>query len=163
MLGAPDLAGANNWIEKALSADRTAATITIADAMFKGVHLPQNRARAISLWTVAGQQRDGELAWNNMALELCTASDPGLRDPKRGLEAALKATATNKTPSWLDTLSACQAAGNDFDAAGVTEQEALVKADPDSDLAANLRERIELYRAHKGYVQPPYDAAPAHQ
>jgi TPR repeat protein len=156
LLGAPDPAGAHTWMEKAISANNTSVTIAIADQLYAGVKLPPDRARAIALWTQAAQQKGGELAWNDMAWSLCTAPDASLRNPKQGLDAAVKATARNSSPSWLDTLAACEAATGDYDAAAGTEQKALANADPDSDLGKNLSARIAQYRAHQIYVQPPY-------
>jgi TPR repeat protein len=162
-LGARDLKSANNWIEKALSANKATVTIAIADELYKGVRLDPDRERAISLWMLAAQQQGGELAWNDMAWELCTGPDANLRDPKRGLEAAIKATSKNASSSWRDTLAACQAAVGDFVAATASELRALADSDPDSDLATNLRTRIELYRNHQGYVQQPYNSSVTQQ
>ena len=158
-LGPRDPASASAWIEKALSANKTPVNINVATELYQGVRLAPDKARAIALWTRAAQQQGGEIAWNDMAWELCTNPEATKRDPKSGLEAAVKATSKNPSPSWRDTLAACQAATGDFDSATASEQRALADADPDSDLAINLRARIDLYRNHQAYVQPPYNSA----
>ncbi|HTD29683.1 MAG TPA: hypothetical protein VK660_09865, partial [Xanthomonadaceae bacterium] len=72
-------------------------------------------------------------------------------------------TTKDTSPGWLDTLAACQAASDDFASAAATEQRALANSDPDSDIAANVRARIDLYRDHKVYIQPPYNTPDAQQ
>ncbi|HEY2346105.1 MAG TPA: hypothetical protein VGH80_09500 [Xanthomonadaceae bacterium] len=153
--GARDPDGAKRWIDKALvKPDKVVATM-FADHLYHGIDLPLDRARSLALWTQAAAQ-DYPTAWNNMGWELCTATDAAARDPGRGLEAVRHVVSGGDAPAgYVDSLAACQAATGDFDAAVATEQRAIAQLDPVSDTAARMRDRLDLYKAHRVYVQPP--------
>lgn len=152
--GARDPAGAKQWIDKALAKPDKAVATRLAGGLFRGVELPLDRARAIELWTQAGGQ--GFLtAWNDMGWELCTAADAAARDPRRGLEAVRRAMTDDAPAGFIDSLAACQAATGDFAGAVATQQRALALPDPASTMAARMRERLDLYKAHRAYVQSP--------
>ncbi len=152
-LGPRDADGAQQWAEKALAkADPGVATM-IASDMFNGVGLASDRARAIDLWTKSAQAGN-DVAWNDMGWELCTTPDAGARDPRKGLEAVQHVASAKARAGFVDTLAACQAAIAHFEDATASQARALAMLDPASDTAMRMRERLDMYKARRAYVQP---------
>jgi tetratricopeptide (TPR) repeat protein len=88
---------------------------------------------------------------------LATSADAGVRDPVAAIRVAEAARAQGPaTPELLDALAAAYAAAGRFDDAVRTASEArALAASRDPALAAELRARLELYRARRAYVSPP--------
>ena len=98
-----------------------------------------------------GRQRQSLLAKLAMSL----ASDPAstAAEVDEAVRAATAAAALSRTPQVLDSLAAAQAAGGRYDEAAATAREAigLAEAAGNSALAAEVRERLELYEASRPY------------
>lgn len=99
-----------------------------------------------------------------LAAILATHSDPKIRDPKRAITLATKSVELDETdPQALENLAAaCAAAGKTIDA--VTWQSNLIAVYGES-APESVKERLELYRAGKSYINPyteefskPYDS-----
>jgi Flp pilus assembly protein TadD len=92
----------------------------------------------------------GWLAW-----VLATSRDDGVRDGPRAVELARKAAALSHEadPHILDALAAANAQSGQFPAAIRTAQAAasLADASGQADLAASIRQRIELYRHSQAF------------
>ena len=132
------------------------AMIELGIALYYGAK-PQ-RAAAIEWWERASA-KDEHLATNDLAWALCTAPEPALRQPARGLELARGITAGDDVSmAFLDTLAACHAAAGDFKAAEAVQQRALERAKAHGSPAPTLdalNQRIALYRARTAYVEHP--------
>jgi tetratricopeptide (TPR) repeat protein len=98
-------------------------------------------------------------AYNNLAWVLATCPDSKLRDAPRAVELAEHAVklARYQDAAILDTLAAAYAAAGRFDMAVTTAQTAiaLASAAENNKLAAQIRERLQLYRQAKPYREPP--------
>lgn len=98
-------------------------------------------------------------ALNNLAWVLATYPSDEIRDGKRAVELAKKATALpgGEAPQVLRTLAAAFAEAGDFSSAVTTTQHALdlASARNDNSLLATLRHEIELYQAHTAYRESP--------
>jgi len=86
---------------------------------------------------------------NNLAWLLATSRDPTIRDGRRAVEHALRATKLGKAGAWMDTLAAAYAETGDFEAAVRNEEEAY-SLSGDSNEA--FLKRIELYRRGVSYA-----------
>jgi hypothetical protein len=104
--------------------------------------------------------RDPELisAANNLAWVLATSRDPALREPAEAVRLAELAVEkqTPPDPGYLDTLAASDAADGRFDDAVRTATSALdlAKERGDGATAKEIRARLDLFRAHRAWVQP---------
>jgi tetratricopeptide (TPR) repeat protein len=94
-------------------------------------------------------------ALTDLAWLLATASDSALRDATQAVRLAERAAdlTGRRDAGALDALAAAYAAAGQFDQALENAQTAL-RLDPAGPIAAAIREREELYRAHKPYRQP---------
>lgn len=97
-------------------------------------------------------------AHNNLAWILATNPDPKLRDASKAIELAERAAKlTNyQNAEILDTLAAAYASAGQFDRAVATAQTAvtLASAAENNELATQVRERLQLYRQAKPYLEP---------
>jgi protein O-mannosyl-transferase len=127
-----------------------------------GVLLVQNGDvhGAIEQWKISLQlnPEDGN-ALNNLAWVLATYSTDAVRDGKRAVELAEKASALpgGAVPIVLRTLAAAYAEAGDFPKAIDTAQRAidLATAQNNPSLRATLRHEIELYQARTPYRESP--------
>ena len=96
---------------------------------------------------------------NNFAWVLATSPKDKLRDGKRAVELAAKATSLpgGDVPIVLRTLAAAYAESGDFPKAIETAQHAidLSTAQNNTSLLATLRHEIELYQARTPYRESP--------
>ena len=95
---------------------------------------------------------------NKLAWVLATSSNPQYRDPNRALaiaERGYKMTGYG-APELVDTLAAAYAAAGRFDEAIRSAQRALQLAElsKQTELAAKIRNRLDLYQQQKPYHQP---------
>jgi protocatechuate 3,4-dioxygenase beta subunit/tetratricopeptide (TPR) repeat protein len=99
------------------------------------------------------------LAHNNLAFLLATAPDDDIRNGKRAVELAKRATELRPSmPDTLDTLAAAYAESGDFDKAIETQKKAI-ELHPDH---AYFREHLRLYEAKQPLREkPPAEAADA--
>ncbi len=101
---------------------------------------------------------DNYWAYNNLAWSLATHKQAELRDGRTAVKYAKRACElTNyNNPVVLDTLAASYAASGDFPQAVVTAKRALRLAlfAHQKDFAAELGQRIALYKAGELYIQP---------
>jgi hypothetical protein len=127
-----------------------------------GVLLLQNGdvRGAIEQWETSLQldPSDGN-ALNNLGWVLATYPEDGIRNAKRAVELATKATSlpVADSPMVIRTLAAAYAEAGDFSNATATAKRALNLAtkQKESSLAATLRHEIELYSAHTPYRESP--------
>lgn len=95
---------------------------------------------------------------NNLAWLLATCADPSLRDPEEAIRLAQGALrAVSGEPPWiLDTLAAGYAAAGRYDDAIRTARraEALALERDLSDLAREIHEHLDRYRAGEPYLEP---------
>ena len=95
-------------------------------------------------------------AANSLAWLLATAADPALRNPKEAIET-IEPHAVGSNVSWLlDTLAAAYASDNRFEIATRTaERAAQIATEQGQHTEANeIRERIQLYKTQRAYVEP---------
>lgn len=97
-------------------------------------------------------------AGNSIAWILATSSDSNLRNPQEAIERAeeICRLTGHRMPSPLDTLAAAYAAASRFGEAIKTAQKAVAFAESmnETELAARIRARLELYEARRPYVEP---------
>jgi len=111
---------------------------------------------AIDSWTKAAQlEPNSSMVLNNLAWVLATADDPNVRDVTRALALAQRScelTFYNGAEA-LDTLAAAYAAAGKFPDAVATAEKALnaAKTVGREDLAREIQNRLELYRAARPY------------
>jgi tetratricopeptide (TPR) repeat protein len=127
-----------------------------------GVLLVQNGdVRAgIEQWEISLQlNSDDGNALNNLAWVLATHPADGIRDGKRAVELAVKATTLpgGDVPIVLRTLAAAYAESGDFSKAIDTAQHAidLATTQNNTSLLTTLRHEIELYQARAPYREVP--------
>ena len=86
---------------------------------------------------------------------LATSCDDGARDGKRAVQQARDACERTRyqQPETLDALAAAYAESGEFELAVKTAEQALALA-PNETLAAQIRERLALYRKQKPYRTP---------
>jgi protein O-mannosyl-transferase len=98
-------------------------------------------------------------ALNNLAWVLATFPKDEIRNGKRAVELATKATALpgGDSPLVLRTLAAAYAEAGDFSHAINTAQRALdlATAQNNNSLATTLRHELDLYRANTPYREAP--------
>lgn len=115
---------------------------------------------AIAQWetSLAIKPNDGN-AENNLAWVLATYPEETLRNGKRAVELAEKATALpgGQDPIVLRTLAAAYAEAGEFSKAVATAEEALKSATArqNSSLVETLQSEIVLYRANKPHREMP--------
>lgn len=101
---------------------------------------------------------ESSVAQNNLAWMLSTAADPGLRDPERALELvdAAEAGFEESDPDLLDARAAALAAAGRPDQAVAAALDAAeaARARGKPELAADIEDRIEIYRGGGVYVDP---------
>jgi Flp pilus assembly protein TadD len=102
---------------------------------------------------------DYDQAINNLAWVMATQSDPKFRDPAEAVRLAEKACQlTGRTEaSYLDTLAVAYARSGRFAEAVTTAEEAanLAKRTNQPALLAEIRERLQLYKAGQPFPAPP--------
>ena len=127
-----------------------------------GVLLAQNGdvRGGIEQWEISLQlSPDDGNALNNLAWVLATYPADTIRDGKRAVELAAKATTLpgGNVPIVIRTLAAAYAEAGDFSKAIETGQRALdlATAQSNTSLLSTLRHEIELYQAHTPYRESP--------
>lgn len=127
-----------------------------------GVLLVQNGdvRGGIEQWEITLQlSPDDGNALNNLAWVLATYPADAIRDGKRAVELAMKATTLpgGGVPIVLRTLAAAYAESGDFSKAIDTAQHAidLATAQNNTSLLGTLRHEIELYQARTPYRESP--------
>ena len=127
-----------------------------------GVLLAQNGdvRGGIEQWEISLQlSPDDGNALNNLAWVLATYPEDTIRDGKRAVELAVKATTLpgGNVPIAIRTLAAAYAEAGDFSKAIETGQRALdlATAQSNTSLLSTLRHEIELYQAHTPYRESP--------
>lgn len=100
-------------------------------------------------------------ALNNAAWYLATDADASRAEGEEAIGLAERAAALTggENPTVLDTLAAAYAVAGRFDDAATTAERALAAAsrEGDEELAAEIGERVELYRRDRTYVRPPLE------
>jgi tetratricopeptide (TPR) repeat protein len=91
--------------------------------------------------------------YNNLAWLLATSPQAGLRDGKKALEDAMTACELTywQSPENVDTLAAAYAETGDFADAVKWESSFLAMPNLAEKDAADGRNRLNLYKAHKPY------------
>ena len=90
-----------------------------------------------------------EFAWL-----LATDPDEGVRDPVQAIAVAEQAVGLTRRmdPVALDVLAAAYGSGGRFDEAAATAQAAMALLSREATGYAEMRERLELYRQRRAYV-----------
>lgn len=100
-------------------------------------------------------------ALNNAAWYLATDADASPAEGEEAIGLAERAAALTggENPTVFDTLAAAYAVAGRFDDAATTAERALAAAsrEGDEELAAEIGERVELYRRDRTYVRPPLE------
>ncbi|MHC5060243.1 MAG: tetratricopeptide repeat protein [Planctomycetota bacterium] len=98
-------------------------------------------------------------AANSLAWILATHSDPNLRSPAEAVSLALQACeiADYQDPGFVDTLAAAYAAAGRFSDAVVMAEKAvsLIASGDNKQRIQAIRQRMQLYKQQKPYLQPP--------
>ncbi len=156
MLAAGKTSQAVEYLKKSLliNPDDVVVCISIAIAYIK----TGNYEQAFRAWARAEQlQRNSRYVLNNPAWMLVTADDVTADDADNAVEFSRRACEMTKYKNinLLDTLAAAYAAAGRFDDAVKTAQKAVdtAKTGGQNTLAEEIKERMELYRADKRYIQ----------
>jgi tetratricopeptide (TPR) repeat protein len=100
-------------------------------------------------------------AMAGLAWILATHPDKDARNPHEAVGLALRAAemTARRSAVIVDTLAAAYAAAGQFERAVTTAEAALSIAimSTNEDLAARIRQRLELYRQHTSYIEPARD------
>jgi tetratricopeptide (TPR) repeat protein len=109
--------------------------------------------------TAARLQPSATLPRTNLAWLLATAQDEKIRDGPGAVLLAKESCELTENPDaqQLDTLAAAYAELRDFEAATKVASRALGKAKAvgDDNLSRQIGQRLEVYRRHQPYRQPP--------
>jgi len=91
-----------------------------------------------------------------MATILATHPNSKVRDAAKAIKLAEHAAQLTEyqDPEVLDSLAAAYAAAGQFEKAVTTAHAALALSDSDEQLAGQIRERLQLYKQEKPYLQP---------
>jgi tetratricopeptide (TPR) repeat protein len=115
--------------------------------------------QAVVEWTRAADHGHAG-AQNSLAWLYATAKAPELRDSKKAVAYAEKATATLHHFMYLDTLAASLARDQQFDRAVAIEEEALALLEKDQSwpdheaVLTRFKNRLVLYKAGQPYTEP---------
>jgi tetratricopeptide (TPR) repeat protein len=144
------------YFERAQSLDPDSAMIQMRKAnMAHIMNLPAQEIRSLrEAIALDPALHDPQLL---LAWRLATSSDPALRDIDEAvrLAEALAARTGRRDPNVLDTLAAALAAAGRYDAAVLAAAEArdLAARRGDDAFAAEIRDRLSLYRSGRAYVE----------
>jgi len=144
-----------HWKESArLKPDDSSVHNLLATAFYKQGNIKD----AVSHWTVALEIKpDWPDVLNNLAWVLAATKDDSIRDSQKALTYAIKACELSdyKKSDILDTLGVVYAAIGNFDEAIKSADNAVKLADEEKNniLADDIRKRLQLYQAHKPYIE----------
>jgi TPR repeat protein len=112
-------------------------------------------------WLQEGAAKGGPQVAECLNMEawiLATAADPARRDPTKAIGYATQAVGlAPDSASVRDTLAAAYASAGRYDEAVTEQQKALAAATSgqgDAGRSGEMQARLELYRAHKPYIDP---------
>jgi TPR repeat protein len=157
-LGAPDIAGGEAWMKKAISAGSENATFAYGTWLIKYASDAASRAQGRKL-LAEGKGADQMSARNNLAWALCVSPHADVREPAAGLVVAKKMETDidELDPGTIDTIAACYAANSDFTRA-VALQEKVIAALPKNaegkpEGNSGLFRRLQMYKARQAYIE----------
>lgn len=159
-----DVAKGESWMQRAIELGHEEAYASYGAWFFYARDNSLDvRRRGIELWD-KGADEGARWALNNAAWARCTAPEPELFDPVRGLADAgrIMADGDDVPMAMLDTVAACHAAAGDY-AKAIELQERVVAAlgpadaETDSQREHNFTSRLEEYRAGRRHVEPHLD------
>jgi TPR repeat protein len=152
---ARELPAAAHWMAQSAAAEHRLALLWLSEMHGKGLGLPQNPAKSRQLREQAlakASLRDkNEFAW-----QLSVSSDELLRNGPlavRVMQGALT-TLSTRNASYLDTLAAAHAESGNFEAAVLTQQDALqvlAGTRHTREKAESMRQRLQSYRDGQAY------------
>jgi TPR repeat protein len=148
------------WFVRSAEMGNIEGMIRVAGMYREGIGVVQDIAIAIRWLEEAvkdGKTPASRRAVNDLAWVLATCPDERYRDIKRALKLGESLVSLGLTePSNLDTLAAAYAVNGDFEKAIHVQQEALEKLGDtgEKELVAPLRERLELYKQGRVWVDP---------
>ncbi len=143
---AEDPQAALSWYERAAAAGSTDAQLRLAYLQLQGGELQNHRDAA--RWLTRAAANGDPQALNDHAWLLATSRYDEIRDGSRAIALAERATATRRTPVYLDTLAAAYADTGNFEKALAIQREAIdLVAGEDADLIAELNEHLAAFEA----------------
>jgi len=156
------------WMERALEAEHPTAYVDYGGWLYYVKGTPESRLRAVEIWGQA-HAREIPLGSNNLAWARCTAPEPALFNPAKGMEVvAGMGSPEHLGAAELDTLAACHAASGEFERARQLQQAAIdlvakFQRDMDApddgsgdqeDSLEGYQSRLALYESGRHYVEP---------
>lgn len=136
-----------------LKPDHFEANVLLARVLLMDLH--DTKSAVKQYYLILEIEPDYIEAFNNLAWIFATSGDESLSNPSEAIKLAEKACALSKGQSArpLDTLAAAYAAAGNFSEAVKTAEKAikLAEAADEKDLAWEIRERLELYKAGRPY------------
>lgn len=155
-LGPVDARAGRDWLEKAVASGDPDAKSDYGTWLIRNEKTPQGRARGVRLLREADTP-EASHGTNNLAWLLCVAPQDDVRDPKAGLEVALRmGDAATIDPGSADTIAACHAAVGDFARAAHVQAQVIERIPPttrNATMLERMRERLALYVASKPYIE----------
>jgi len=148
-------------LHKSIAQGSLSSQCTLANYYLQSTATADQIAQA-RRWLEEGATKGGIQAaecLNTEAWILATAADPVRRDSVKAIQYATEALAICPTDSGcLDTMAAAYAAAGQYDQAVAEQQKAIAAWTPgpkeEEGRKQEMQARLDLYRAHKPYVDP---------
>ena len=147
------------WFRRGVAGGDPRVLDSNAFRLYYGKPSATARAEALDFWRKAIAKEDSEMAVNNFAWVLCTSSFDDVRNPAEGLRVAAKlGKPEDNVSGTIDTIAACYAANSDYTRAVELQElviELQIKFGASDESMADMRQRLDLYRQRKSYIEVP--------
>jgi eukaryotic-like serine/threonine-protein kinase len=142
------------WYRKAAEQGHRRAQLALAKRYAAGLGVEKNQAEAANWLRKAAGGADPNVL-NEVAWQLATSPEPGLRDGTNAIAFAEKAVAaTGRTNvMYIDTLAAACAEAGQFEKAVSAQKEAMALATEDEKKRDRYEDRLKLYQSNTPYRQ----------